>query len=399
MRHFSHLAEAERGALFAVAPGTVRRSDVPARLALALGATLYTPATHPDLTGSLRRCALRGVVSTVLCLEDAVADHQVPAAEENLVAALRSHAAEGSRSGVETGTGGAPADEEGPLVFVRVRCAEQVARVVDALGGDARVLTGFVLPKVTAATAEPMLDAVARSSRSVGHRLLAMPVLESAPVMHAETRPAELAALARIFAERRDDVLAVRLGTTDLAGLYGLRRPRGLTVYDVALLSDLIGDVVNVLGRADGSGFVVTGPVWERFGGSVAHDALVREVGLDLANGLLGKTVIHPRQAAVVHAAAVVSHDDLADARDVVALEAAGGGVGASRAGASMNEARPHGAWARAVLARADVFGVARAGVTPTDLAASAEAAADRADQARRAGRAERDLVEEGASR
>lgn len=391
MRHFGHLADAEREALFAVAPGTVRRGDPASRLALALGATLYTPATHPDLTGSLRRCAGRGVVSTVLCLEDSVADHQVPAAEANLVAALRSHAAGGS--------GAASADEDGPLVFVRVRCAEQVARVVDALGDDARVLTGFVLPKVTAATAEPMLDAVAQASRGVGHRLLAMPVLESAPVMHAETRAAELGALARTFAERRDDVLAVRLGTTDLAGLYGLRRPRGLTVYDVALLAHLIADVVNVLGRSDGSGFVVTGPVWEHFGGAAAHDALVREVGLDLANGLLGKTVIHPRQAAVVHAAAVVSHEDLADARDVVALGAAGGGVGASRTGTSMNEARPHGAWARAVLARADVFGVARAGVTATDLAAAAASAAARADENARGATTGRDLVGEGASR
>lgn len=396
MRHFDHLAEAQREALFAVAPGTVRRSDGPARLALALGATLYTPATHPDLTASLRRCAGRGVVSTVLCLEDAVADHQVPAAEANLAAALRSHAAEGSGAGA--GAGGAPADEAGPLVFVRVRCAEQVARVADALGDDARVLTGFVLPKITAATAEPMLDAVAQASRSVGHRLLAMPVLESAPVMHAETRAAELGSLARIFADRRGEVLAVRLGTTDLAGLYGLRRPRGLTVYDVALLSHLIADVVNVLGRADGSGFVVTGPVWEHFGGG-AHDALVREVGLDLANGLLGKTVIHPRQAAVVHAASVVSHEDLADARDVVALGASGGGVGASRVGASMNEARPHAAWARGVLARADVFGVARAGVTPTDLAAAAASAAARSDEDARARTAGRDLAGEGASR
>lgn len=394
MRHFGHLAEAQREALFAVAPGTVRRSDPSSRLALALGATLYTPADHPDLTGSLQRCASRGVVSTVLCLEDAVADHQVPAAEANLVAALRSHAAKGPGAALTSDS----ADEDGPLVFVRVRCAEQVARVVDALGDDARVLSGFVLPKVTAATAEPMLDAVAGASRSAGHRLLAMPVLESAPVMHAETRTAELGALAQIFAEHRSEVLAVRLGTTDLAGLYGLRRPRSLTVYDVALLSHLIADVVNVLGRADGSGFVVTGPVWEHFGGAAAHDALVREVRLDLANGLLGKTVIHPRQAAVVHAASVVSHEDLTDAHDVLALGAAGGGVGASRAGSSMNEARPHGAWARRVLARADVFGAARAGVLAEDLA-SAAATAVRADEGLRGGPAGRDLVGEGASR
>ena len=367
MRHFGHLAETERERLFACPPEEVRRDDAPDRLAVALGATLYTPATHPNLAASLERCAQRGVLSTVLCLEDAVADRDVPAAEANLVTALHEHVARSS-----AGDGGC-AGSRGPLVFVRARSADQVARVVDALGADVAALTGVVLPKVTAATAEPMLDAVARAGARAGHRLLAMPVLESAPVMHVETRPAELAGLAAVLARRRADVLAVRLGTTDLAGLYGLRRPRGLTAYDVAVLAHLIADVVNVLGRADGTGFVVSGPVWEHFGGD---DAFGREVVLDLANGLLGKTVIHPGQAAVVHGAAVVGHEDFVDACDVLAMAAAGGGVAASRARASMNEARPHGAWARTVLARAAVFGVARPGVTAGDLADAASLAA-----------------------
>ena len=369
MRHFGHLAEAERERLFARPPEEVRRDDAPDRLAVALGATLYTPATHPALAASLERCAQRGVLSTVLCLEDAVADHDVPAAEANLVAALHEHVRSAARTGGCDG-------RRGPLLFVRVRSADQVSRVVDALGADVAALTGVVLPKVTAATAESMLDAVAQAGASAGHRLLAMPVLESAPVMHAETRPAELAALAAVLAQRRAEVLAVRLGTTDLAGLYALRRPRGLTVYDVAVLAHLIADVVNVLGRADGSRFVVTGPVWEHFGGAgEAHAAFVREVGLDLANGLLGKTVIHPGQAAVVHGASVVGHEDFVDACDVLAMGAAGG-VAASRARASMNEARPHGAWARAVMARAAVFGVARPGVGAGDLADAASRAA-----------------------
>ena len=369
MRHFGHLAEAERERLFSLVPEEVRRDDAPERLALALGATLYTPATHPGLAVSLERCARRGVLSTVLCLEDAVADHDLPAAEANLVAALHEHVARRSLAEDERG----PCAGGDPLVFVRVRSVDQVSRVVDALGADVAALTGLVLPKVTAATVTPMLDAVAVAGARAGHRLLSMPVLESAPVMHAETRPAELAALAAVLDERRAEVLAVRLGTTDLAGLYGLRRPRGLTVYDVAVLAHLIADVVNVLGRADGSGFVVTGPVWEHFGGD---DAFAREVGLDLANGLSGKTVIHPGQAAVVHGAAVVAHEDFVDACDVLAMASAGGGVAASRARASMNEARPHGAWARAVLARASVFGVAHPGVGAGDLADAASLAA-----------------------
>lgn len=63
-------------------------------------------------------------------------------------------------------------------------------------------------------------------------------------------------------------MLAVRLGATDLCAAYGLRRPRDLTVYDLHLIADVIADVVNVLGRADDTGFVVSGPVWEYFSGA-----------------------------------------------------------------------------------------------------------------------------------
>ena len=87
---------------------------------------------------------------------------------------------------------------------------------------------------------------------------------------------------------------------------------------------------------------------------------------LDLANGLLGKTVIHPSHVPLVQALHVVAHDEYLDATDIMASE--GGGAVASRSGARMNEAKPHRAWARRTLLRADAFGVARPDVTFVDL-------------------------------
>ncbi len=43
-------------------------------------------------------------------------------------------------------------------------------------------------------------------------------------------------------------------------------------------------------------------------------DGLIREVALDRANGLTGKTVIHPSHVAAVHALSVVAHEEYADA-------------------------------------------------------------------------------------
>jgi citrate lyase beta subunit len=95
-------------------------------------------------------------------------------------------------------------------------------------------------------------------------------------------------------------------------------------------------------------------------------DGLLRELSLDRANGMFGKTVIHPNHVAAVHALAVVTHEEYQDATDVIASEA--GGVRASEYGNKMNEPRPHRIWAEQVLRRARVFGVANPGVTFVDL-------------------------------
>jgi citrate lyase beta subunit len=380
MRHFAYLTDAERARLFHVPPQAFTRDDDADQLAVALGASLYSPGTRPSLAKDLQRRAADGVVSAVVCLEDAVADEHLADAERNVVVQL----AELAR-----------AEAEPPLVFVRVRSARQVTDVVAGLGEHAGVLTGFVLPKFTARTGDVFLDAVAQASRTAGHRFFVMPVLESPELIHLQTRVEALIAAKRLLDSRREQVLAVRLGTTDLSAAYGIRRDRDLTIYDVGVVAEAIADVVNVFARADGTGYVVTGPVWEYFGDRerlfkpqlrqtpfAAQDALelrtqliteqvdglIRELVLDKANGLQGKTVIHPSHVRVVHALSVVSHEEYADATDILAPDQNGGGVSASSYRNKMNEARPHRAWAQRTLRRARAFGVAAEGIRLVDL-------------------------------
>ena len=379
MRHFAYLDETDLDRLFLHPPVAFGREAGLDLLAVALGATLYSPATRPALARDLVRGAERGVVSSVVCLEDAVADHDVAAAERNVVDQLR-----------QVGRA------EAPLVFVRVRAAEQIPMIAEGLGADGDVLAGFVLPKFGDENGAAYLDAVADATAACGRRLLAMPVLESADVAHADTRLEALLGIRRLLDKHRDRVLAVRIGATDLASAYGLRRGRDLTVYDVHLLASVIADVVNVFCR--GGDYVVTGPVWEYFTATerlfkpqlrespfVEHDerrlrarliaddldGLIREVALDRANGLTGKTVIHPSHVAAVHALSVVTHEEYLDARDV-ADTAARGGVAASAYRNKMNESKPHTAWARRTLLRARAFGVAREDVSFVDLLAAA---------------------------
>jgi citrate lyase beta subunit len=95
-------------------------------------------------------------------------------------------------------------------------------------------------------------------------------------------------------------------------------------------------------------------------------DGLIREIALDQANGLLGKTVIHPSHVPVVHAMSVVSHEEYVDALSVVGD--VGGGANASPYRNKMNEMKPHQAWARKTLLRAEAFGVAAEETTFVDL-------------------------------
>jgi citrate lyase beta subunit len=99
-------------------------------------------------------------------------------------------------------------------------------------------------------------------------------------------------------------------------------------------------------------------------------DGLIREVALDRANGLSGKSVIHPSHVGPVHALSVVTHEEYADAVDVMSTGAAGGAA-ASSFGNKMNESKPHTAWAERILVRAQVFGVARESVSFVDLLAA----------------------------
>lgn len=380
MRHFGFLGDAEIDRLFHLRPEEFQRDAAGGFLSVALGGTLYSPATRATLVQDVVRSHRFGVMSSVICLEDSIPDGAVESAQVNAVDALRQLAT---------------TTDAIPLVFVRVRHKNQIAEIVCELGDESTQLSGFVLPKFTAKNGPELLQAVIDASDVLGRHLWAMPVVESQEVIYRESRSSTLLEIQSTLSQARDHVLAVRIGATDLSSAYGLRRPREMTIYDVRVVADAIADIVNILGRPDGTGYTVTGPVWEYFlanerlfkpqlretpfteheeralrAALIAKDldGLIREVVLDRANGLTGKTVIHPSHVNIVHALSVVSHEEYVDAADVLGAAATGGGVAASKLGNKMNEAMPHRAWAERTLLQARVFGVAHESTSFVDL-------------------------------
>ena len=73
------------------------------------------------------------------------------------------------------------------------------------------------------------------------------------------------------------------------------------------------------------------------------------------------------RHVLPVHALSVVPFEEYKDAGDIIAgLQS--GGVNASAFGNKMNEGKPHAAWARRTVMRAEVFGVAAPEVSFVEL-------------------------------
>lgn len=377
VRHFSQLGGDATRELFFATPEPFSDRDDRDVLAIALGATLYVPATRPDLVGTIERRARDGVRSMVLDLEDAIGDHEVESAIADTVRALDDLAA-------------TPAAHA--LLFVRVRTPEAIRVIAESLDEGVVALSGFVLPKFSADTGARFLDEVAAASDRLGKRLYAMPVLESPGLVFRESRGQELRGIVDVLGTYRDQVLAVRIGATDMCGTFGIRRDRDLTIYDVRVIADAIADIVNYFGRFDGTGFVISGPVWEYFADHermfrpmlratpfAEHDAvlfrqhlvsrdldgLLREIALDRANGLCGKTVIHPSHVDAVHALSAVTHEEYQDALDIAGSAT---GVQASGYRNKMNESKPHQNWATQTLLRARVFGVTNTGVTFVEL-------------------------------
>lgn len=228
-----------------------------------------------------------------------------------------------------------------------------------------RVLTGTILPKVTLGGLENDLSLVADIGRQTKEPFYAMPILESPELMYVSDRMDLLRAEKDITDRFYQTVLNIRVGGTDLCGLYGIRRAVDTSIYQVRAISACLEDVLRVFAFDDR--YTVSGPVWEYYSPPEYADVLeyseelrglLREVHLDLQNGMMGKTCLHPTQLAPVQASYVVPHELYCDAVALVEENPENCGAMASESHNKMNEVKPHSLWARKMLRRAALYGV-----------------------------------------
>lgn len=284
-----------------------------------LGASLYVPTTHPQLSAIAAGHKLAHLRSIIFCTEDAVHARDLPAALANLALALRALRPDVQRQR-----------------FIRVRSPEVLQRVL-ALPGIEHI-DGFVLPKATATNLPHYLQALAATQHSL------MPTLESIEVFD----DGELQRLRQLLLQPawRARILVLRIGGNDLLNLLGLRRQRGHTLYETPL-GAVIARLVTTFKP---HGFRLSAPVFEYLDDDAT---LEREVRQDLLHGLTGKTAIHPDQVPRIERHYSARHSDVAAARRILDPDA----PGVFQFDNAMCEPATHHNWALSVVKAEQHYG------------------------------------------
>lgn len=285
---------------------------------LRLGASLYVPATRPDLVAVASGERYPGLKSVILCTEDSILTGHVEMALANLQECLPS------------------IGHERPMIFIRPRNADVLARILEIRCIER--IDGFVLPKATG-------DNIATYARIVPRPFLLMPTLETREVFD----PAALTGLRSVLMTEgmRERVLALRIGGNDLLNLLAIRRRPQTTIYDTAL-GPVIASLITAFRPF---GFPLTAPVFDDFGDT---DTLNDEVSRDLQYGLVGKTAIHPLQVALIERHYRVAQQDLDMAWRILERDA----PAVFQMDGVMCEPATHTEWARSIVERAEVYGI-----------------------------------------
>jgi citrate lyase beta subunit len=356
---------------FAYAPESFNKYSDKEFLQYCLGGTLYMPGTK-DIVSKIIEGYEPDLKSMVMCFEDAISEEDLARAEQNVLNHLDVLSIAINNGQIKL--------EDVPLIFLRVRNFRQFTTFSESLNkNNIKALSGFVLPKFYSNNAHDYLEHLKELNERLETRLFAMPILEGRAIAYKESRVSELEKLKLILDSYQDIVLNIRVGGTDLSAFFGVRRSIQSSIYDILPVRDALSDILNFFNRTEDT-YTVSAPVWEYFLAykkddidryleddihrtlmnnepilNEAIDGLLREIIQDKANGMVGKTVIHPSHLRYVNALQAVTLEEFEDARQILTTR---GGVVKSLQGNKMNEVAPHSGWARKTILRARAYGV-----------------------------------------
>jgi citrate lyase beta subunit len=319
-------------------------------LSHSLGATLYMSGLRKDLINDIQ---ITSAGSVVICLEDAVATEKLEIAEQNVLNFFKNIENLSKMSSDFL--------YDLPLIFLRVRNFTQFKFFLN--NSSLIGLCGFIFPKFDLICGEDYFKALKQYNTLNNRNLYCMPILETREVIYKEYRIENLIKIKTLIDSYKNFVLNIRIGGTDFSGIYGLRRDKNHTIYDLSVINDCISDIINIFKIDD---YVISAPVNEHY--DIEKGGFIKEILLDKMNGLTGKTVIHPSQVNIVNSLLAVSKEDYLDAKTIIASSS--DGVIKSIYSNKMNEIKPHLGWAHHIIILSKILGVLNHGKDYRDLVA-----------------------------
>lgn len=319
-------------------------------MAYSLGGLMYTPAHNDKVTEFLTTGKYPHLRSLALCLEDAIADGSEEQAIEQLGRTF-----EGLERSVNEGL---VSKDDLPYIFIRVKYPFQIRRTIEQINRS-ELLSGYIFPKFDMSNAKSYFEELKAVSDECGRLIYAMPIIESRTVSDLRSRVTSLLSLKEVTDPYRDMIVNIRIGGNDFCSRFGVRRGIYDTIYDITAVNAIIGDIVNVFAED----YVISAPVWDYFESSDKSDTawaegLKKEIHMDILNGLIGKTAIHPSQLPVIDESLAVSAEDYKDACSLLNWNDSTLAVSKGTAGNRMNELAVHRNWADRILIRAAVYGI-----------------------------------------
>ena len=310
-----------------------------------VGALLYCPSNHPSIADSVIGQKFGTAYSLALCLEDTIADAHVAQAEQILLNSLTTlYDARETRSFFM------------PKLFIRVRSAAQITRLLERLGHARELVFGFILPKLDLSNIHTYIQTSAYINAAYPQTFYVMPILESPVLADLRKRADVLYRIRECLSEIEELVLNIRVGGNDLCHLFGFRRNCEESIHWILPVSNIFADIVTVFGMD----YVISGPVWEYYNGTGWESGLRRELVEDKLCGFIGKTAIDPRQIPVIRQAYAVKREDYEDAKAILDWNPdTASWVSGNPAKERMNEYKTHTNWAKKILCLAEAYGLA----------------------------------------
>lgn len=285
-----------------------------------LGASLYMPGNRRDIMEIANGEKYSMLRSMIFCTEDAISKSEVDSCVRHIGLCLQGFRESSTR-----------------FRFIRARNPEILARLLEL--PDIEKVDGFVLPKFTEEVFHAYFDQLQGTTFKV------MPTLETKEVFDVNAMTALRQGLLQDDIAKR--VLMLRIGGNDLMNLLGIRRPRSFTIYETPL-GNVISQLVTIFKPY---GFSLSAPVFEYLDDSIT---LQKEMKLDLAYGLLGKTAIHPAQVPAIEAVYAVDIEDYEMALSLSDTEA----PAVFRMHDAMCEVATHQNWATDIINRQRCYGI-----------------------------------------